>query len=53
MAIGALRCVVFDVTDLEVAEAFWSEVTGLEVIGSACLVTGSPTWESLGHGNTR
>ena len=35
MAIGALRCVVFDVTDLEVAEAFWSEVTGLEVIGSS------------------
>lgn len=33
MGIGSLRCVVFDVTDLEVAEAFWSEVTGLAVIG--------------------
>lgn len=35
MGIGTLRCVVFDVTDLGVAETFWSEVTGLEVIGSS------------------
>lgn len=34
MGIGSLRCVVVNVTDLKVAHAFWSEVTGLEVIGS-------------------
>ncbi len=34
MAVGSLRCVVINVTDLSVAEAFWSEVTGLRVIGS-------------------
>ena len=34
MGIGTLRCHVIDVTDLEQAEGFWSEVTGLEVIGS-------------------
>ena len=34
MGIGSVRCHVFDVNDLEVAEAFWSEVTGLPVIGS-------------------
>jgi predicted enzyme related to lactoylglutathione lyase len=34
MAIGTLRCVVIDVDDLAVAEAFWSEVTGLPVIPS-------------------
>ena len=32
--IGQLRCHVIDVTDLEVAEAFWSRVTGKEVIPS-------------------
>lgn len=32
--IGQLRCSVIDVTDLDVAEAFWSQVTGLEVIPS-------------------
>jgi hypothetical protein len=34
MGIGRLRCHVIDVEDLEVAEAFWSEVTGLLVIPS-------------------
>lgn len=34
MTIGSLRCVVLDVTDLGVAEDFWSQVTGLAVIGS-------------------
>lgn len=34
MAIGMLRCVVINVTDLRVAYEFWSAVTGLEVIGS-------------------
>lgn len=34
MGIGSLHCVVLDVGDLEVAERFWSELTGLEVIGS-------------------
>jgi predicted enzyme related to lactoylglutathione lyase len=34
MGIGTLRCVVVDVNDLEVAESFWSEVTGLPVIPS-------------------
>jgi Glyoxalase-like domain len=29
-----MHCVVIDVGDLSVAEQFWSEVTGLEVIGS-------------------
>jgi len=34
MGIGKLRCHVIDVNDLAVAEAFWSEVTGLPVIPS-------------------
>ncbi|HET9259839.1 MAG TPA: VOC family protein [Acidimicrobiia bacterium] len=34
MGIGTLHCVVLDVGDLVTAERFWSEVTGLEVIGS-------------------
>ena len=34
MGIGTLTCHVFDVTDLEVGLAFWSEVTGLAVIRS-------------------
>jgi catechol 2,3-dioxygenase-like lactoylglutathione lyase family enzyme len=34
VAIGTLRCVVINVTDLQLAYRFWSEVTGLEVIGS-------------------
>jgi predicted enzyme related to lactoylglutathione lyase len=34
MGIGRLRCHVIDVDDLAVAEAFWSEVTGLAVIPS-------------------
>ena len=34
MGIGSVRCHVFDVKDLALAEAFWSEVTGLPVIGS-------------------
>lgn len=32
--IGQLRCSVIDVNDLDIAEAFWSEVTGLPVIPS-------------------
>lgn len=34
MAIGSLRCVVINVTDLDLAYRFWSGVTGLEIIGS-------------------
>ena len=34
MVIGSLRAVVLNVTDLSVAESFWSAVTGLEVISS-------------------
>lgn len=34
MGIGKLQCHVIDVNDLETAEAFWSEVTGLPVIPS-------------------
>lgn len=34
MAIGKLMCTVIDVDDLGIAEAFWSEVTGLPVIPS-------------------
>src|SRR5262245_35743648 len=34
MAIGTMRCVVINVTDLSVAYRFWSAVTGWEVIGS-------------------
>lgn len=33
MAIGKLRCAVINVTDMDVAYRFWSQVTGLEVIG--------------------
>ena len=31
--IGTYRCTVIDVTDLDVGYRFWSEVTGLEIIG--------------------
>jgi predicted enzyme related to lactoylglutathione lyase len=34
LAIGTLRCFVVDVEDLEVAVAFWSEVTGIPEITS-------------------
>lgn len=34
MGIGTLRCTVIDVDDLAVAEAFYSELTGLPVIGA-------------------
>ena len=34
MAIGTLRCFVIDVEDIDVAVAFWSEVTGLPRISS-------------------
>jgi hypothetical protein len=34
MGIGTLRCAVINVTDLGVGYEFWSQVTGLEVIGS-------------------
>ena len=33
MGIGKLRCAVVNVTDLDVAYEFWSQLTGLEVIG--------------------
>lgn len=35
MGIGTLRCHVLHVTDLEVAQRFWSEVTGISPIPSA------------------
>ena len=48
MSIGTLRCVVINVTDLSLAYRFWSEVTGLEVIGP------SDGWhEWLGYLGTR
>lgn len=34
MPVGSLRCVVVNVTDLALAESFWSEVVGLPVITS-------------------
>lgn len=34
MGVGKLRCHVIDVDDLDVAERFWSELTGLPVISS-------------------
>lgn len=34
MAVGRLKCAVLDVSDLGIAETFWSEVTGLPVIPS-------------------
>ncbi len=34
MGVGKLMCAVIDVDDLEIAETFWSEVTGLPVIPS-------------------
>lgn len=34
MGIGTYRCTVLDVDDLTIGYRFWSEVTGLEVIGS-------------------
>lgn len=34
MGIGTIRCHVIDVDDLDIAERFWSEVTGLPVIAS-------------------
>ena len=46
MGIGRLQCHVIDVNDLAVAEAFWSEVTGLPVIPSVfpgrCSYLGQP-----------
>lgn len=33
MSVGSLRCVVINVTDLDLAYEFWSQVAGLEVIG--------------------
>jgi catechol 2,3-dioxygenase-like lactoylglutathione lyase family enzyme len=33
MSIGSFRCVVINVTDLQKAYEFWSQVTGYEVIG--------------------
>jgi len=46
--VGTLRCVVINVTDLELAYKFWSAVTGLEVIGSE---TGWNDW--LGYLGTK
>ncbi|HEY7469293.1 MAG TPA: VOC family protein [Acidimicrobiia bacterium] len=48
MGVGTLRCVVINVTDLHLAYRFWSEVTGLEVIGSE---SGWHDW--LGYLGTR
>lgn len=48
MGIGTLRCVVINVTDLQVAYRFWGTVTGLEIIGSE---TGSHDW--LGYLGTK
>ena len=48
--IGTYRCTVIDVDDLQAGYRFWSEVTGLEVIGSS-----SDGWHGrfgyLGHRN--
>ncbi len=33
VGVGSLRCVVINVTDMKVAYEFWSEVTGLEILG--------------------
>lgn len=35
MGVGRLRCAVINVTDLDLAHEFWSQVTGLEIIGPA------------------
>ncbi len=48
MSIGTLRCIVINVTDLDKAYAFWSQVTGLEIIGTE---TGWHGW--LGYLGTR
>lgn len=48
MAVGSLRCVVINVTDLGKAYEFWGAVTGLEVIGSE---TGWHDW--LGYLGTK
>ena len=48
MGIGTFRCVVINVTDLQLAYRFWGAVTGLEVIGSE---TGWHDW--LGYLGTR
>ena len=34
LGVGTYRCTVIDVTDLDTGYRFWSEVTGLEIIGS-------------------
>ncbi len=34
MSIGMLRCAVINVTDLNLAYEFWSQVTGLAIVGS-------------------
>ncbi len=48
MGVGTLRCVVINVTDLQLAYRFWGAVTGLEVIGSK---TGWHDW--LGYLGTQ
>jgi hypothetical protein len=48
MGVGTLRCVVINVTDLQLAYKFWSAVTGLDVIGSE---TGWNDW--LGYLGTK
>lgn len=48
MGVGTLRCVVINVTDLQLAYKFWGVVTGLEVIGSE---TGWHDW--LGYLGTK
>ncbi|MGH2544244.1 MAG: VOC family protein, partial [Ardenticatenaceae bacterium] len=47
MAVGKLRCIVINVTDLERGERFWSQLTGLPLLFSA---VGFPTlYSRLGH----
>jgi catechol 2,3-dioxygenase-like lactoylglutathione lyase family enzyme len=48
MGVGTLRCVVINVTDLQLGYKFWGAVTGLEVIGSE---TGWHDW--LGYLGTK
>ena len=49
MAIGTLRCFVIDVEDLEVAAAFWSEVTGLPRMSLPPIASGWTDHAYLGH----
>jgi hypothetical protein len=52
MGVGRLQRHVIDVNDLAVAEAFWSEVTGLPVIPSV-FPAATPTSARPTRGGTR